>query len=400
MANLTYLFLQIPFFILLLSFSPSSATYENRKTLTPSPQPQPSQTDYKGCFSKVYAFGDSYTDTGNAHFTNGFQSMYQQGTSSPPSGNLPGYRQCDGRLVIDYLCEYLSVPHLSAYKNSSAQFSGGANFAIAGSTALSSDFFTQSRVGHSLMWKQNPESCQTQVDWFQQYLADYDCKGKDEAACEGEMANTLFWVGEMGGNDYARLYGSSSTVHSRHLTRQAVRNVCGLVTRLLDNGAKYIVVQGLPPAGCLPVHVSSCPSNERDQFGCSARVNSLIMAHNDLLQRKLEGIRQRYHNCMIIYADYWSAYLTIQSNYKQYQFEEPVKACCGAGEGPLNFDTNHLCGSTGTSTCKDSKKYINWDGVHFTEAMHQHLSDLFFNQNYCKPSFAELIKKKRGTSGY
>lgn len=160
------------------------------------------------------------------------------------------------------------------------------------------------------------------------------------------------------------------------------------------------MVQGLPPAGCLPVQVSSCPSNERDQFGCSAKVNSLIMAHNDLLQKKLEELRQRYHDCMIIYADYWSAYITIQSNYKQYQFEEPVKACCGAGEGPLNFDTNHLCGSTGSSTCKDSNKYINWDGVHFTEAMHQHLSDLFFNQNYCKPSFAELIKKKRGTSGY
>lgn len=252
MANFTYLFLQISFFILLLSFSPSSATYENRKTLTPPPLPQPSQADYKGCFSKVYAFGDSYTDTGNAHFTDGFQPMLQQGRSPPPSGNLPGYRQCDGRLVIDYLCEYLSVPHLSAYKNSSAQFSGGANFAIAGSTALSSDFFTQSRLGHSLMWKQNPESYQTQIDWFQKYLADYDCKLKDEAACKGEMANTLFWVGEMGGNDYARLYGSSSTVHSRHLTRQAVRNVCGLVrvsiynnffqpkiciTTLLQNGA-------------------------------------------------------------------------------------------------------------------------------------------------------------------
>lgn len=138
------------------------------------------------------------------------------------------------------------------------------------------------------------------------------------------------------------------------------------------------------------MHLSSCPLNERDHFGCSSNANAVIMAHNDLLQRKLEEIRTQYSDCMVIYADYWSAYQTILSNYKKYQFEEPFKACCGAGEGPLHFDPNRLCGSTGTSTFKDSNKYINWDGVHFTEAMHQHLSDLFFNQNFCKPSFAEM----------
>lgn len=169
---------------------------------------------------------------------------------------------------------------------------------------------------------------------------------------------------------------------------------------MLDKGAKYVVVQGLPPAGCLPLHVSSCPSNERDQLGCSSSANAVIMAHNDLLQRKLDEIRNQYRDCTVIYADYWSAYQTILTNYKQYQFEEPFKACCGAGEGPLHFDPNRLCGSTGTATFKDSNKYINWDGVHFTEAMHQHLADLFFNQNYCKPSFAELIKKKKGELAY
>ncbi|KAK7848630.1 hypothetical protein CFP56_004686 [Quercus suber] len=40
--------------------------------------------------------------------------------------------------------------------------------------------------------------------------------------------------------------------------------------------------------------------------------------------------------------------------------------------------------------------HINFDGVHLTENMHQHLSDLFFNQGFCTPSFADLIKMKKG----
>jgi hypothetical protein len=239
MANSKCLFLQIPLFILLLSLSPSSAHNQSSKSMAPPPA---SQVDYKGCFSKVYAFGDSYTDTGNAHFMGALKSyisvffnMFKHGSSS--AGNLPGYRLSNGRLVIDYLCETLSVPHLPAYKDSSAQFSGGVNFAIAGSTTLSVDFFAQFRIDHSLMWKRIPESYRTQIDWFHKFLAEFDCKGKDEATCKGELANTLIWVGEMGGNDYARLYGSS--IHGKHVTEQAVGNVCGMLRVSIDTTCIY-----------------------------------------------------------------------------------------------------------------------------------------------------------------
>lgn len=163
----------------------------------------------------------------------------------------------------------------------------------------------------------------------------------------------------------------------------------------MEKGARFIVVQGLPPAGCLPVHMSFCPSNERDQFGCSQIANSLILAHNQLLQLKLDELRSRYSDAMIVYADYWKAYQTIFTNYRSYQFEQPFDACCGVGGGQYNFDLQNLCGSPGTSTCQDAGKYINWDGIHLTEAMHKHVSDLFFHQDYCQPSFAELIMKKK-----
>ncbi|XP_041016187.1 GDSL esterase/lipase At3g48460-like [Juglans microcarpa x Juglans regia] len=382
----------------LSSGSPPPSGYPPLPSGSPPPSgyspPSSSQFDFKSCFSRIFAFGDSYTDTGNAQLMGGFQPFISQIFSQFSSGQLPGYRLCNGRLVIDFLCDALSIPTLRPYADSSAEFSKGVNFAIAGSTTLSTDFFSQFiSKGHSLMWNANPESCDTQINWFNKYIAEKGCKGINEEACRGEMANSLFWIGEMGGNDYARLYGSH--VLHKLLITQAVGHVHKLLRVILDKGARFIVVQGLPPAGCLPLHLSFCPLKDRDQYGCSNIANSLIMAHNELLQAKLEELRRKYSNAMIIYADYWKAYQTILTNYKSYQFEQPFDVCCGAGGGPFNFELNSLCGSAGTSTCKDANKYINWDGIHLTEAMYKHVSDLFFHKDHCRPSFAELIMKKK-----
>ena len=150
--------------------------------------------------------------------------------SSSESSNLSGYRLSNGRLVIDFLCEALHIPHLSAYKDSSANFSGGANFAIAGSTALSNNLFGHFNFGNPLMWKQNPESILTQLDWFDSFVGERECKGKDEDACKSELGKALFWIGEMGGNDYARLFASSigSAIVNNQFTEQAVDHICTL----------------------------------------------------------------------------------------------------------------------------------------------------------------------------
>lgn len=165
---------------------------------------------------------------------------------------------------------------------------------------------------------------------------------------------------------------------------------------LLDCGAKYIVVQGLPPVGCLASDVSLCPLINLDKMGCVTVVNSAIMIHNQILQTKIAAFQKQYPDCTIVYADYWNAYLTILKNPQKYQFEETFKACCGLQDGKLNYNSNSFCGSSGTSTCKDPSKYINWDGIHLTEAMHKHVAELILNQGFCQPSFDELIKKKNG----
>ncbi|XP_065637987.1 GDSL esterase/lipase At3g48460 [Quercus suber] len=399
MANSKYLFLQIACFILLLSLSPSYAHNKSHES-TPPLASFLANVDFKGCFNKVYAFGDSDTDTGNAHnlgYLKSFISTLFSHAWSPyclsENSKLSGYRLSNGRLVIDFLCEALNIPHLSAYKDSSKNFSSGANFAIAGSTALSSNLFGHFNFGNPLMWKPNPENILTQIDWFHKFVGERECQGKDETACKLELGNALFWIGEIGGNDYARLFASSigPAIANKQFTEQVVDHICTLAL-----GAKFLVVQGLPPIGCLPLQLATCPSNDRDQNGCSASANSVIKGHNNLLQKRLDEIRIQHKDSMILFIDYYSAFTTILEKHSQYQFKEPFKACCGAGGGPFNYQPNLLCGAFGTSTCKNSSTHINFDGVHLTENMHQHLFDLFFNQGFCTPSFVDLIKKKKG----
>jgi phospholipase/lecithinase/hemolysin len=276
----------------------------------------------------------------------------------------------------------------------SSEIDGSVNFAIAGATSLSKDYFVHKKVGHSFLWGKTPVTYETQIDWFNNVYAEKS-RRKGERACRADMANTLFWIGGIGSSDYSRMYGSS--IKSQYLNKLSVIHACKILKALINNGAKYIMVQGLPPMGCLPSQLSRCSPSDRDKSGCSAKANAVIIAHNTLLQQKLEHFRHKHPDRIISYVDTYGAYQTILANYKSYHFEEPFKACCGAHDSSsgYDFDVNRVCGSSGSSTCQDSSKYISWDGIHFTDAMNAQLADLFLNKGYCQPSFQDILKAKK-----
>lgn len=66
-------------------------------------------------------------------------------------------------------------------------------------------------------------------------------------------------------------------------------------------------------------------------------------------------------------------------------FENPLMACCGYGGPPYNFNQNITCGNAACPVCPEGSKYVNWDGVHYTEAANAMVASRMLTTEYSKP---------------
>lgn len=168
-----------------------------------------------------------------------------------------------------------------------------------------------------------------------------------------------------------------------------------MIQILLYKGAKYVVVQGLPPTGCLTVAMYIFREDYRDNIGCVGNVNEQSYSHNTIYQAKLQNFRKQFPDAIIVYADYWNAYRTVIENAHNYGFNELYKVCCGSGGGQYNYDSSGPCGSPVSTTCSNPSEYINWDGIHLTEGMYKVVSDLFLRGALTTPPFQYLLSIKK-----
>ena len=137
---------------------------------------------------------------------------------------------------------------------------------------------------------------------------------------------------------------------------------------------------------------------DRDNLSCVASVNAQSLEHNQHLQEGLNRLLQRHQAAVIAYADYYAAHLAVMRNPAAYGFAERFKACCGAGGGDYNFEIFSTCGSPEVGTaCAQPGRYVNWDGVHMTEAMYKVVAGMFFRDGsgkYFRPAFGSLLARK------
>ncbi|KAI4964907.1 hypothetical protein ZWY2020_017579 [Hordeum vulgare] len=169
---------------------------------------------------------------------------------------------------------------------------------------------------------------------------------------------------------------------------------------LLKRGARYVAVQGMPLIGCLPLTMTLSQPGERDNLSCMAPLNQKSLGHNQHLQARLHRLRRSHPDAIIAYADYHAAHLAVVRSPARYGFAEPFKACCGTGGGAYNFEIFSTCGSPEVATaCAQPARYVNWDGVHMTEAMYKVVAGMFFHDAtgaYCRPTFCSLLAARKG----
>ncbi|KAJ1689963.1 hypothetical protein LUZ63_014118 [Rhynchospora breviuscula] len=337
-----------------------------------------------GCYTRIFSFGDSLTDTGN--YLRIVGNVSRNTAARLPYGETyfhhPTGRCSDGRLLLDFIAEDIGLPFVRPYLggNRTGYFRHGANFAVGGATAMNHSIFQEidvpvdTRVGFLAI----------QVQWFKELLT-LLCLKSD---CREVTGNALFFVGEMGINDYNTFNAATVPfVEIKDYVPGVINAIASAVRDLIELGAQTIAVAGMIPLGCAPSYLTVFQTEKVEEYnsttGCLNWLNEFSQYHDQLLFDELDKIGDTYPDVTIIYADYYGAYMRMILSPRQHGLKETIVSCCGGG-GPYNFAFSLNCGDEGCSVCKEPSQYVSWDGLHLTDAAHKIIAQLVHSKLSCE----------------
>ncbi|CAN6341472.1 unnamed protein product [Urochloa humidicola] len=346
--------------------------------------------------TSMFTFGDSYIDTGNfVHHLHSYMDTVPPNVRNSiqihvrvdklPYGmtffGRPTGRASDGRVIIDFIAAKLGLPFLPASLSNTSDVSRGVNFAVGGATATR---FNENRLSFPLPYN----SLDVQLGWFEA-LRPSLCNTTGAAGSEGDcFGESLFMVGEFGFYDYTLEYVRLSAGHrvgppqiEKYLRRSVpnvVKKIAFAVERLIYDGAKYVVVPGIPPIGCLPAILTLVARHNTthqgiyDHTGCLRDINNVVTYHNEQLREAVDRLRIEHPKATIVFADFYTPIRRIIEKPRDFRVAggNVLKACCGGG-GDYNWNRTALCGMPGVTACPNPSAYVSWDGVHFTEAVNR-----------------------------
>nr|GMD52482.1 GDSL esterase/lipase LIP-4-like [Ipomoea batatas] len=331
----------------------------------------------EGCYKTpvIFNFGDSNSDTG------GYAAAHGQFYGSP-IGRVYfedhfSNRFCDGRLIVDFLCDRVKAKYLSPYLETlTSSFKNGVNFAVAGAKTVQEDgdLFTLA----------------TQVLQFRRFHAFsliLNSKGNSGTFRDDDFKNALYMI-DIGQNDL------SGAFLDNHLTKPQLPNITSFldeirsaISEMYRLGGKHFWVHNTGPLGCLPYMLMKMGTNVRadyDEVGCLKYLNDVAQEFNTILQKLCEELKSDLKDAVIVYVDMYTIKYNVISNYALYGFESALMACCGGGGPPYN--ANISCGPPGQGiVCEKGKRYISWDGLHYTDSANAVFAAQIATTNYSTP---------------
>ncbi|XP_041996493.1 GDSL esterase/lipase LIP-4-like [Salvia splendens] len=324
----------------------------------------------------IFNFGDSNSDTGGLAAAMGYEFGYPDGRAffHRPTGRL-----CDGRLIIDFLCENVKSNYLSPYLESlEADFSNGANFAIAGSATL------PKYVAFSL----NIQILQFRR--FHNHSLRLQSQGHKNLVGEEGFKNALYMI-DIGQNDLTAAFNNFPYDQVLLKIPSFISEIKEAMWDIHILGGKNLWVHNTGPLGCLPEKLGSLKPNtsQVDQYGCIASMNDASKAFNSQLRDLCQQLRDQMKNMTIVYVDVYSIKYSLIANSSTYGIKNPLMACCGHGGAPYNFDPEKKCRDAGFDLCKEgagARPYVSWDGVHYTEAANTIVASAILSTKYSTPN--------------
>ncbi|KAI3872862.1 hypothetical protein MKX03_029151 [Papaver bracteatum] len=330
-------------------------------------------------YKSVFSFGDSIADTGNVLY-----SQPDESVGKLPYGETYFHRATgrfsDGRIILDFIAQAVGLPLLPPYLGSSNKdLQQGGNFAVGGATALDDSFFEKRKIVVP-----SNASLGVQLKWFKQLLPSLCNPSSDD--CHEYLKTSLILMGEIGGNDYNHPFFQGRGLEEiRTFVPHIINAISSAIKVLIKEGAVTFMVPGNFPIGCSALYLTlfKSPNKEDyDESGCIKWLNEFSVYHNKFLLKELAVLSEEYPSVKIIYADYYNVAMKFFKSPELLGFTGgALKACCG-GKGPYNCNQYVRCGSVDAKVCEDPSTYVNWDGVHLTEAAYKFLANGLMQENY------------------
>ncbi|GJP84299.1 hypothetical protein CLOP_g14361 [Closterium sp. NIES-67] len=321
--------------------------------------------------SQMYVFGDESADVGNANY---FKQASLKANKAPygVSYKPASGRFSDGKLVVDYLAEFLAIPPPRADlapRNASLPFSG-LNYAIAGAGAKAGTNGGKTR------------GLQLQFNEFRKWLHEAQRTNNPDL----KLSEALFVI-SIGANDYIpELSRAQPNMTTLVAIASSVSNLVISITQSLYNltGSSNIVVIDLPNLGCLP----SVRRAHKSGANCTSDGNQVTVIHNFALLTKTDKLRNNPALPMP------NLVLFKQSAVYKTMIQVPTSGltnqsypCCEAVTSTGVFVACGQTAGTGKAAvtagaCAAPAKYLWWDTHNPTQVVNQKLANtLFYSTN-------------------
>ncbi|XVF78861.1 hypothetical protein PTKIN_Ptkin14bG0171500 [Pterospermum kingtungense] len=285
--------------------------------------------------------------------------------------------------MVDYFAKSAGISFLDAYLNENSSHSSGVDFAVAGATALPVEILAKR---NNIIAFITNSSLSVQLDWM---LTHFNATCQNLKDCFEKNKNALFMVGEFGANDYNyALIEGKNFKEIRAMVPEVVQAIKDAIKIVIGYGATRVVVPGNFPMGCSPMFLTLFQTNDTaayDEFHCLKDLNSLLIYHNNYLQKAIEELSKQHPHVIIVYGDYYQAYNWLLSNARILGFDNNSlqKACCGIG-GDYNYSLMKMCGASRIPVCSNPAKFVSWDGIHPTQQAYKFMARWLIHDIYPK----------------
>ncbi|KAJ8756341.1 hypothetical protein K2173_025153 [Erythroxylum novogranatense] len=289
---------------------------------------------------KLFAFGDSYADTGNWDKNSGsWLEPYGFTFPGKPSG-----RFSDGRVLTDYIASFLGnqtpLPYMWLKHSNKRQAESGMNFAHGGTGVFDT-------------WVKGPNMT-TQIDQLKQLL-------QQNVYTKLDLQSSVALV-SASGNDYGFYlqYKNGTLKDMPAFTKEVIKQLAKNLKRIRDLGVGKIVVLSIGPLGCLPEYTVKLSYQDCDKI-----FNSGSKFHNHLLRLAVDNLNKKSMKSDFIILDAYSTFMWAMDRLRHKagnssEYKNPLMPCLTKKDSYGVEEEERK----GYVICKHPEMTFFWDLVH------------------------------------